>query len=438
MSHYKRYPKYKDSSVEWLGDVPEYWGEERIFAHFTEVDVRGGEKAELLAVSQDHGVMPQKQYEKLLGRRLSAQEKGDYSKYKRIQAGDLVYNKMRMWQGAIGVAPCEGIVSPAYVTFRAKGDFSPKYWHHMFKGRSFLVEVNRNSQGICDDQNSCNYDDFRTIRVPVAPAVEQADIIRLLAPETTRIDALIKKKTRFIELLKEKRQALITQAVTKGLDRNVKMKNSGVEWLGEVPEHWDVKPLCRIASHNDDTLPENHSGDNDIDYIDISSVSLESGIASPVRMKFSSAPSRARRKACIGDVAISTVRTYLKAVAEIGESHAHCVFSTGFAILRGKEEVVEDGFLAWAALNELFIQAVESHSEGLSYPAINASSLVKLKMPMPPKEEQVRVTVALVGKTTHIDALIEKSAESIEILKERRSALITAAVTGQIDLRAAA
>jgi len=256
--------------------------------------------------------------------------------------------------------------------------------------------------------------------------------------ETARIDALITKKTRFIELLKEKRQALITHAVTKGLDPNVKMKDSGVEWIGEVPEHWDVKPLKIIASCNDDSLPESMPLDMPIRYVDISAVSHDGGISRAESMMFGDAPSRARRRAKLGDVVVSTVRTYLKAVASVDEAHTDCVYSTGFAVLRARSEQLAPEFLKWLVLNDLLIQAVESHSEGLSYPAINSSELVNLKTVVPGLPEQKRIAATLDRETSRIDLLTEKTQRSIDLLKERRAAFITAAVTGQIDLRESA
>lgn len=206
-------------------------------------------------------------------------------------------------------------------------------------------------------------------------------------------------------------------------------KDSGVEWIGKVPEHWDVKPIKIIASCNDDSLPESIPPDTPIRYVDISAVSHDEGIAEAVPMVFGEAPSRARRKAKSGDVVVSTVRTYLKAVASVDEAHADCVYSTGFAVLRARREQMAPEFLKWLALNDLLIQAVESHSEGLSYPAINSSELVNLKTVVPGLSEQRRIASVLDCETARIDALIAKKTEFIELLAKKRQALITHAVT---------
>lgn len=203
-------------------------------------------------------------------------------------------------------------------------------------------------------------------------------------------------------------------------------KDSGVEWIGQVPEHWEVKPICRVTSVNDDALSDSTTGSTRISYVDISSVGYTEGIKQATEMAFEDAPSRARRKASTGDVVVSTVRTYLKAVAAVTDEYADCIFSTGFAVLRARQ--LEQSFLKWMILNELLIQSIEAHSEGLSYPAINASALVKLKSVIPPPEEQATIAAALERETARIDALIQKKTRFIDLLKEKRQALITHAV----------
>jgi type I restriction enzyme S subunit len=209
--------------------------------------------------------------------------------------------------------------------------------------------------------------------------------------------------------------------------------STGLPWQPMAPDNWELKPLCRVASVNDDVLPSRFPLDAEISYIDISSVTYGKGIESTESVVFANAPSRARRLAKKGDVVVSTVRTYLKALAEVGDEHAECVFSTGFAVLRRKPDQLEEGFLKWITSNELLVQAIESHSTGVSYPAINAGDLVKLKVAVPPSNEQVRIAETLDRETARIDALIEKKTRFIELLKEKRQALITQAVTKGLD-----
>lgn len=215
--------------------------------------------------------------------------------------------------------------------------------------------------------------------------------------------------------------------------RYPRYRESGVEWIGKVPEHWEAKPICRVASCNDDALSENTPADTMLCYVDISAVNHIDGITQVTEVSFSDAPSRARRKAKPGDVVVSTVRTYLKAVTAVTEKSADCIFSTGFAVLRARSPQVDPAFLKWMTLNELLIQAIEAHSEGLSYPAINATELIKLKTVVPPITEQFAISAALDRETSRIDALIAKKTRFIELLKEKRQALITHAVTKGLD-----
>jgi type I restriction enzyme, S subunit len=205
-------------------------------------------------------------------------------------------------------------------------------------------------------------------------------------------------------------------------------KPSGVVWLGEVPEHWQEKPLKTITSINDEVLPESLSPDHEIEYVDIGSVSLANGIEKTEAMPFGDAPSRARRIPRDGDVLVSTVRTYLKAIAPVVNPPSNLVASTGFAVVRPRHGL-ETGFLKYALQEEHFIQQVISRSTGVSYPAINASDVAKISLNLPGSSEQLAIATFLDHETTKIDALIAEQQRLIELLQEKRQAVISHAVT---------
>lgn len=213
----------------------------------------------------------------------------------------------------------------------------------------------------------------------------------------------------------------------------LELKRTNVDYLKEAPAHWSEMQLCRAVSWNDEVVQEGLDDEEKIRYVDISSVSHMEGITQATEMKFADAPSRARRKAKEGDVVVSTVRTYLKAVARVTHDYRDCVFSTGFAVIRARPTAVHSDYLEWLMLNELLIQNIEAHSEGLSYPAINASALVKLKTVFPPINEQAQISSFLNRETARIDTLIAKKTRFIELLKEKRQAVITKAVTKGLD-----
>ncbi|MDD3916582.1 MAG: restriction endonuclease subunit S [Eubacteriales bacterium] len=209
-------------------------------------------------------------------------------------------------------------------------------------------------------------------------------------------------------------------------------KDSGVEWLGEVPAGWEVKWLKHISTVNDDTLSENTPPDYRVLYVDISNVDPIEGIQNIEEMTFEKSPSRARRIVQSGDVIVSTVRTYLRAIAPIVDPPENLIVSTGFAVIRPNSRF-DSRFAGYTLRGSHFIESVVARSEGVSYPAINASELVSLKIPLPPLPEQHVIAAFLDRETARIDALIEKKHRFIELLKEKRQAIINHAVTKGLD-----
>ena len=208
------------------------------------------------------------------------------------------------------------------------------------------------------------------------------------------------------------------------------------KWALSLPEGWTARRLKYDSTLNDDKLYEDHPEDAEIDYIEISDVSQIGGIERKQVLAFVDAPSRARRLLKVGDTILSTVRTYLKAVAYVGEKNAAAVASTGFAVIRpGKE--FNPRFLAWVLQSDAFVGEVVSHSTGVSYPAINPVDISNLEVIKPPLEVQQKIAAHLDRETAKIDKLIAKELELIDKLKERRAALITAAVTGQLAIASA-
>ncbi|MCC6009266.1 MAG: restriction endonuclease subunit S [Rhodobacteraceae bacterium] len=195
-----------------------------------------------------------------------------------------------------------------------------------------------------------------------------------------------------------------------------------------LPNGWSSKRLKYLATYNDEVLSESTDEDQGIDYVEISGVSLVRGVEEVERVTFGQAPSRARRKVRSGDILVSTVRTYLRAIAKIDEASPDLIASTGFCVVRPGDEV-DSGYIGWAAKSEPFVSEVVARSVGVSYPAINASELVNIQVPLPPLETQQRIARFLDEKTARIDGLIEKKRALLDRLAEKRQALITRAVT---------
>ena len=214
-----------------------------------------------------------------------------------------------------------------------------------------------------------------------------------------------------------------------------KYKPSGVEWLGNVPEGWNIRQLKYTASINDETLPETTDPAFEMSYVDIGSVDAIEGIVGVEEMTFESAPSRARRIVRDGDTIVSTVRTYLKAIAYIREPKSNTVVSTGFAVIRPR--TTNPAFLSYAMRETGFVETIVARSVGVSYPAVNASEIGSLEIPLPSHEEQRAIADFLDCQTAKLDTLIRKKQTLIERLQEKRAALITRTVTRGLPPEAA-
>lgn len=205
-------------------------------------------------------------------------------------------------------------------------------------------------------------------------------------------------------------------------------KDSGVEWLGEIPEGWNVKFLKFQCTYNDDVLMESTPDNYELEYVDIGSVSAVEGITKTEKMLFVNAPSRARRKVKDGDVIVSTVRTYLEAIAPIVCPPDNLIISTGFAVIR-PTSLINKGYLSYCLRTKGFIEEVVARSVGVSYPSINSTELVCIKTPSFNYSEQKTIAQFLDYEIAKIDALIAKQEQLIELLKEKRQAVISHAVT---------
>lgn len=234
----KPYPNYKDSGVAWLGKIPTHWDVRRNGRLFAQRNETGFGELPILEVSLRTGVRV-RDMENLKRKQVMS----DVEKYKRAVKGDIAYNMMRMWQGALGTAPVDGLVSPAYVVARPFEETNPQYFSYLFRTDGYMNEVDGYSRGIVKDRNRLYWQDFKRMPSCFPPPEEQAAIVRFLDANAVLVRQFIRNRRRLIEVLTEQKQAIINRAVTHGLDPNVKLKPSGVDWLGNVPGHWTVAPL---------------------------------------------------------------------------------------------------------------------------------------------------------------------------------------------------
>ncbi len=433
---FPRYPAYKDSGVEWLGEVPEHWDVKRIAALYTEVVEQGHDQLPVLSVSIHDGVSDSELSEEEMDRKVVRSE--DKSKYKRVAPGDLVYNMMRAWQGAFGSVAVEGMVSPAYVVARPKTDLPSQWVEYLLRTDFAVDEVKRFSRGITDFRLRLYWDEFKNLRISTPPVTEISGILGFLDHETAKINALIAEQQRLIKLLQEKRQAVISHAVTKGLNPDAPMKDSGVEWLGEVPEHWEILDLKHLKKkgssitygivqagpHIDDGIPYIRTSDMAGDRLRLETCQRTSAEIDEAY---------ARSKVVAGDLVIAIRATVGKVLEVPTELH-------GANLTQGTAK-----FSPGVRINAQFMKAsfdadycqsqITSSAKGATFLEITLDALRRLRFAIPPLQEQEEILHYLAVATSGARELLLAAEHTIDLLQERRSALISAAVTGQIDVR---
>ena len=436
----KRYPKYKDSGIEWLGEVPEEWEVKKLkwiarleYGSSLSEEAREGGSVHVFGSNGIVGEHSKSITDKpviIIGR------KGSYGK---ISYSDV---------------PCFPIDTTYYIDpCLTKGNIR---WLYYVLSSMALDEITFDT-GVPGLSREFAYGKI----VPFPSKNEQTAIANFLDHKTAKIDELIKKNETLVELLKEKRQAIISHAVTKGIPphpnplprgergllhfppplmgggegegvkRDLKMKDSWIEWRGEVPVGWEVKRLKYVANVNPEALGETIPLDYEIRYVDISNVNEEGLIDESELMLFGDAPSRARRIIKKEDVIVSTVRTYLKAIAYFPMSESNLIVSTGFAVLR-VSNIIKAKLLYYFVRSDFFVESIMANSVGVSYPAINSSVLAGLPILVPPKNQQSEIIKFLDKQTKKYNDLMKKILSQTATLKEYRQALISNVVTGKV------
>ncbi|TRO18057.1 restriction endonuclease subunit S [Ectopseudomonas mendocina] len=407
---------------------------------FPESKERAPESDVQLSATQEYGVIEQAEFMRLAGRRV-VQLNQNLDLRKRVEIDDFVIS-MRSFQGGLERAWAAGGIRSSYVVLRPNSGLDLGYYQRLFKSVDYIQALQSTSNFIRDGQDM-NYQNFVLIDLPLPPVPEQTQIARFLDHETARIDALIEEQQRLIELLKEKRQAVISHAVTKGLDPTVPMKDSGVEWLGEVPEHWDVCSVRRVISAIEQGWsPECEANPADEDAWGVLKAGcVNRGVFDPSENK--TLPARlepvAEYEVRAGDILMSRASgspELVGSTALLGEVREKLMLSDKIFRIH-LEAKISSSFFVWV-MNAQFMRAqIEQALSGGNGLANNLpqSSLLAFWLAVPPSHEQVAIAEYINKLIGDIDALISEGGYAVELLQERRSALISAAVTGKIDVR---
>ncbi|MGE2452552.1 restriction endonuclease subunit S [Serratia marcescens] len=430
MAKYKAYPEYKDSGVQSVGIIPHQWSVLKL-KYIFEIKKRiaGAIDYDVLSVTQK-------------GIKIKDIESGegqlsmDYSKYQRVYPGDFAMNHMDLLTGYVDISNYDGVTSPDYRVFSVRDirEFYSRYYLYLlqdgYKQRRFF-HLGQGSAHL--GRWRLPTEAFNEIQYPCPSLEEQLQIATFLDHETAKIDNLIDKQQQLIELLKEKRQAVISHAVTKGLNPDVPMKDSGVEWLGKVPEHWSIKSYryaCLIYRGKFGHRPRNDPSLYDGDYAFIQT----------------------------GDVARASkfIETYSQTLNEKGKAVSQ-LFPSGTLMMAiaanigdtailGFEAYAPDsvvGFKPYQSLHLEFLRysfmaalpALEQTSTQSTQANLNIDRIGAVKAVFPPLEEQLDIIDYLDDKLCLYDSIEENANQTIRLLQERRTALISAAVTGKIDVR---
>ncbi len=428
------YAEMKPSGLPWLGDVPAHWDLFRLSRLSRVKSVTNQSERQLLSVYLNRGVV---RFSDVDEKRTNATSE-DLSKYQAVDPGDFVLNNQQAWRGSVGVSNYEGIVSPAYLVLALSSRLLRNYANYLFRDRSMVSQYLICSKGVGTIQRNLYWPHLKAVGVVVPPLDEQRLIVRFLDWHGAQTAKLIRAKKKIIALLNEQKQAIIHRAVTRGLDPNVRLKPSGIPWLGDVPEGWEVKPLKHWAGINRRTLSQNTDPDYAFDYVDISAVATGYLSATPERMRFEASPSRARRIVQQGDTLISTVRTYLKAIYHVDRPWPDLIASTGFAVLTPRPSI-DARFFGFVLQSKTFVDQVVANSIGVAYPAISETRLGSLHVCLPPsRQEQEGIINHLQTATVDFDRSIEATQREITLIQEFRTRLIADVVTGKLDVRAAA
>lgn len=414
----------KDSGIEWIGEIPEKWGIESIGRHFENRNEKVSDYDYAPLSVTKSGVVPQLD---------EVAKSNAHEDRKLVRRGDFVINSRSDRKQSCGLSSYDGSVSLINLVLVPHGEIDSLYSSYLFNNYGFAEEFYRWGTGIVADLWSTKWDLMRRINVPVPPIAEQKKIADFLDGKCAEIDELVQTEEKMIEELKAYKQSVITEAVTKGLDSAAPMKDSGIEWIGAIPQSWRTMPIKHCCKINLESLKDTEKDDLLINYIDISSADENGNINFVDEITFLNAPSRARRIIRKGDVIISTVRTYLKVIALIDEKYDGFICSTGFAVLTPLEKV-EARFLYYNIYTDSFTSRVSYYSNGISYPAINSSVLATLHITLPSIDEQKQIADYLDEKCAKIDEMIAIRNEQIDQLKDYKKSLIYEYVTGKKEV----
>lgn len=426
MAKYKAYPEYKDSGVEWIDSIPSYWEVKPTFALCDASTQKNIDGAERNVLSLSYGNIIPRDVETNFGLLPES-----FNTYQIISCGDVILRLTDLQNDKnslrVGLAKQKGIITSAYLKLKAHSDINPDFLYRLLHSYDTTKVFYGMGGGL---RQSMKFEDFRRLPLLLPPYEEQIKISAFLDHEIAKIDNLIEKQQQLIELLKEKWQAVISHAVTKGLNPDVPMKDSGVEWLGEVPQNWDVVKGGYIGRlFGSESVSESSVSDfGQLPFIKVSTLSLDSFVLNQPEW-FIKKPQ---------DKNYKPESNYI-----VFPKRGAAIFTNKVNLVR-ESSIIDPNLMGWKikeGISDEYVAFVLK-KRGLSdiadvstVPQINNKHIAPEKFPLPPYEEQLDIVIHLQKSLSTIDDLIAITQKGIELSQERRTALISAAVTGKIDVR---
>ena len=431
------YPAHRRTDLKWLEYLPESWTILRTKQLFRLVIEKAPEnnQMELLSVYNHIGVRPRKSLEQR-GNKASTTDG-----YWVVKEGDIICNKLLAWMGAIGVSHYEGVTSPAYDILRPIKSCNTDYYHFLFRTKKYLQQFKIRSRGIRDMRLRLYFDQFGQIPIPVPPRPEQDQIVAYLRAQDAHIARFIKTKRDLIKLLTEQKLRIIDHAVTRGLDASVALKPSGIEWLGEVPEHWEVALIKHISDVRFSGVDKHsHDDETPVRLCNYTDVYKNDRITDDMDLMRATATAAeiARLTLRAGDVILtkdSETPDDIGVPAWVPEDLPGVVCAYHLGLLRPVPDRVLGEFLFRAIGSARTAQQFHVLATGVTRFALGKHDVKNAVIALPPVAEQETICRWITDECQPLDDAIARAEDEIKLIREYRDRLIADVVTGQVDVR---
>ncbi|OZS79495.1 hypothetical protein CF394_00575 [Tetzosporium hominis] len=418
------YEIYRETSIPFLKQIPQGWKEYPFYALVNPKSIINNTNEQLLSVYLNKGVIPYNQSTGLQVHKPSQ----DLTKYQLVEPGDFVMNNQQSWRGSVGVSRYRGIVSPAYYVFSLSNKINPIYGNYLFRDSVMVNQFVLSSKGVGSIQRNLYYPFLKRIRVPLPSRIEQDQIVKYLDYQISKINKFIRVKMQLINVLKEKKQAVINKAVTKGLNPNISLKPSGLEWLGDIPEHWNVTRIKVLFRER-----EERKGNLNLELL---TFSRQKGLI--LYSEFSDKPPSASdltqykvvRK---GNLLMNKMQAWSGMFTSV---NVEGVVSPDYSVFEPTKLADTDYYsYVFKLPNHVQQFALASKGVGTGFNRLYTPKFGSIYTILPPLDEQRIIANKIPELVSEVESSINKIQKEIELINEYKTRLISDVITGKIDVR---